>query len=63
LRGFEKVSLDIGESTSVGFNLMRKDLSFWDVVSQNWIVANGTYGIYVGSSSRNIQVQQTVNVG
>lgn len=63
LRGFEKISLDAGGSTTVEFDLMRKDMSFWDVVSQNWIVANGTYGVYVGSSSRDLRVQQTVSMG
>jgi beta-glucosidase len=63
LRGFEKISLDVGGSTMVEFDLMRKDLSYWDVVSQNWIVANGTYGVYVGSSSRNLKLQQTVSFG
>lgn len=63
LRGFEKISLNAGEITTVEFDLMRKDLSYWDVVTQNWILANGTYGIYVGSSSRNFKVQQTVSFG
>jgi beta-glucosidase len=63
LRGFEKISLDVGESTMVNFDLLRKDLSYWDVVSQNWVIANGTYGIYVGSSSRDLRLQQTINVG
>ena len=62
LRGFEKISLNVGESTTVEFDLLRKDLSYWDVVSQNWIVANGTYGVYAGSSSRDLKVQQTVSM-
>jgi beta-glucosidase len=62
LRGFEKVSVDVGGSTIVNFDLLRKDLSYWDVVSQNWVLANGEYGIYIGSSSRDIKVQQTFTV-
>ena len=60
LRGFEKVDLQPGESRSVTFDLLRKDLSYWDVVSQNWVVANGTYTIYVGRSSRDFKLQQTI---
>jgi len=63
LRGFEKVSLNAGESTTVDFDLLRKDLSYWDVVTQNWVMANGTYEIYVGSSSRNLKVRQNVTFG
>jgi Fibronectin type III-like domain len=60
LRGFEKVSLDVGESTVVNFDLLRKDLSYWDVVTQNWVIANGTYIVSVGSSSRDLRVQQSI---
>ena len=63
LRGFEKVSLDPGQSTTVNFDLLRKDLSYWDVVSQNWVIANGTYIVYMGSSSRNLLVQQELVIG
>jgi beta-glucosidase len=63
LRGFEKISLDAEGSTTVEFDLVRKDLSYWDVVSQNWIIANGTYVLYVGSSSRDLKLQQTVSMG
>ena len=63
LRGFEKISMNAGESTTVEFDLLRKDLSYWDVVTQNWVMANGTYTIYVGSSSRNLLVQQNVTLG
>jgi beta-glucosidase len=62
LRGFEKVSIDAGGSTSVNLDLLRKDLSYWDVVSQNWVVANGEYGVYVGSSSRDVKVEQKFNI-
>ena len=63
LRGFEKISLDAGGSTTVEFDLLRKDLSYWDVVTQNWVMANGTYEVYVGGSSRNLKVQQSVSLG
>jgi beta-glucosidase len=62
LRGFEKISLQPGENTTVNFDLLRKDLSYWDVVSQNWVVPNGIYTIYVGRSSRNFLLQQTLDV-
>lgn len=63
LRGFEKISLGVNGSATVNFDIVRKDLSFWDVVSQNWSLENGTYGVYVGSSSRDLKVSQNFTVG
>lgn len=55
LRGFEKVKLAPGEQAAVAFELTRRDLSIWDVVSQSWVVQHGRYVVYVGSSSRDIR--------
>ncbi|EKG22356.1 Glycoside hydrolase family 3 [Macrophomina phaseolina MS6] len=57
LRGFEKVELAAGESQQVTFELMRRDLSVWDVVSQEWSVPSGTFGVHVGFSSRDVQLK------
>lgn len=55
LRGFEKVRLGPGQQADVTFELTRRDLGVWDVVSQSWLVQAGRYGVYVGSSSRDIR--------
>lgn len=60
LRGFDKISLNADESAKVKFDISRKDLSVWDVVSQSWIVQSGDYTIYVGSSSRNLELVDTI---
>lgn len=62
LRGFEKVKLAPGEQAEVSFGLTRRDLSIWDVVSQNWVLQEGEYKIYVGASSRDIRWQGTYTV-
>jgi beta-glucosidase len=62
LRGFEKVHLEQGETQTVGFELMRRDLSYWDIVSQQWVISEGEFTIYVGFSSRNLVCQDTVTV-
>jgi len=54
LRGFEKVSLTPGESSTVVFELTRRDLSTWDTVAQKWSLQKGSYGIFVGGSSRDL---------
>jgi beta-glucosidase-like glycosyl hydrolase len=56
LRGFEKVSVNSNDSTSINFDIKRRDLSVWDVETQSWIVQRGEYTIYVGSSSRKLEL-------
>lgn len=54
LRGFEKVALAAGEIKTVTFALMRKDVSYWDVVSQEWLIPSGELEVMVGTSSRDL---------
>jgi beta-glucosidase len=56
LRGFDKVALEVGESTTVNFELTRRDLSIWDTVQQSWVLQSGKYTVYVGASSRDIRL-------
>jgi beta-glucosidase len=60
LRGFEKVSLDVGERDSVTLPLTRRDLSEWDVVAQKWRLVSGKVGIYVGASLKDVRLQGTL---
>ena len=62
LRGFEKVYLEAGESKTVGFELMRRDLSYWDIISQQWVIPEGEFTFYVGFSSRDIVEAKKVTV-
>ncbi|PTB35142.1 uncharacterized protein TrAFT101_002327 [Trichoderma asperellum] len=55
LRGFDKVFLAPGKSTNVNFELMRRDLSYWSVVSQKWLIPEGEFVISVGFSSRDLK--------
>jgi beta-glucosidase len=59
LRGFQKVNLVAGASSTVTFDIRRKDLSYWDVASQAWKVPAGTFNVYVGASSRDIRLTGT----
>ena len=55
LRNFSKVSLQPGETTTVNMTLSRKDLSYWSVRAQNWILpSEGTFRIWAGRSSRDL---------
>ncbi|KAM6529112.1 hypothetical protein FALCPG4_010060 [Fusarium falciforme] len=63
LRGFDKVFLKKGESKTVEFKLTRRDLSYWDVVEQNWrVTGGGEFTVAVGESSRDLKLTGTFSV-
>ncbi|KAK8052256.1 beta-glucosidase 1 [Apiospora rasikravindrae] len=62
LRGFEKLPLAAGASGTATFALRRRDLSYWDVAQQNWVVPTGAFTISVGASSRDIRQTATLTV-
>lgn len=62
LRGFEKPVLEPGESATVDFELTRRDLSNWDVVAQKWQLQKGDYGVFVGSSSRDLPLTGSLTI-
>ncbi|KKY16468.1 putative beta-d-glucoside glucohydrolase [Diplodia seriata] len=57
LRGFEKIGLAAGESGSVEFVIRRKDASYWDVTSQQWVLPSGRRTVAVGASSRDLRLE------
>lgn len=56
LRGFDKISLAAGETQTVSFELMRRDISYWDIVAQEWVIPSGEFTFSVGFSSRDLRV-------
>lgn len=58
LRAFEKSdTLGVGESVVVQLEVTRKDVSIWDVVSQNWIIPvspTQPFVFWIGDSSANL---------
>lgn len=52
LRGFDKVWLKASQKKSVSFDLMRRDVSYWDVVAQDWRIPAGPFTFKAGFSSR-----------
>ncbi|KZT61640.1 glycoside hydrolase family 3 protein [Calocera cornea HHB12733] len=59
LREFNRVWIKAGERITVSMTLLRKDISIWDVISQSWIIPSGTFTVYIGKSSRDIQLTGT----
>ncbi|KAL4762795.1 beta-glucosidase [Aspergillus foveolatus] len=62
LRGFDKLHLVPGESDIATFELTRRDISYWDVGLQKWVVASGTFEVFVGASSRDIRLTGSFTV-
>jgi beta-glucosidase len=51
LKGFRKVTLRPGQSTTVRFSLNGHDLSYWDDNADGWVLPDGRYQVDVGDSS------------
>jgi beta-glucosidase len=51
LKGFQKVTLQPGQSATVHFTLNGHDLSYWDDQAGGWVLPDGRYQVYVGDSS------------
>ncbi|KAF3047759.1 hypothetical protein E8E12_011618 [Didymella heteroderae] len=62
LRGFEKLYLEPNESKQVYFDLTRRDLSYWNVEEQQWIIPTGSLTFMAGFSSRDLRSQKQVAV-
>lgn len=62
LRGFEKIELAPGETGTVTFTLNARDFSYYNVQLGDFYVEGGAFDILVGSSSRDIRLEDTVTV-
>lgn len=60
LRGFDRIRLDPGMESTFRVDILRRDLSNWDPVIQNWIISEYPKKIYVGSSSRKLHLEATL---
>ena len=58
LVAFSKMKLDPGQTTTVRFKLQPRDLAYYDAHQNGWVSTPGAHRVYVGSSSRDIRVQQ-----
>lgn len=63
LRGFQKINLPPGQSGHLTIKLDARAFQIWNTSSNSWTTAAGTYGVFVGDSSRNLPLHGTVAVG
>jgi beta-glucosidase len=59
LRNFTKIEIEADASQVVSLGLTRKDLSYWSVVQQNWVMPDGPFRLAVGRSSQDLPLQGT----
>ncbi len=52
LKGFERVTLQPGESKTVHFTIGPKELQFWSPATRAWGVEPGDFDLWIGDSSR-----------
>ncbi|MFD0990069.1 glycoside hydrolase family 3 C-terminal domain-containing protein [Mariniflexile jejuense] len=62
LKGFKKVFVKSGTSKKVTILLPAKELAYYNDVKKQWIVESGLYKIKIGSSSRNIKAEISINI-
>ncbi|WP_394494389.1 glycoside hydrolase family 3 C-terminal domain-containing protein [Shewanella sp. ENK2] len=61
LKGFDKIWLKAGETGQVSFTLTQRDLSFWDINSNDWLAEAGKFTVMLGSSVEDIRLQKSFN--
>ena len=58
LRGFSKIRLAAGQvEAGVEFDLVERDRSVWDPTTMAWTAVKGKFGLHVGQSSRDPNMQ------
>jgi beta-glucosidase len=62
LKGFAKVSLEPGEKKAISIKLNRDAFAFYDPDRRQWVVEPGEFEIMVGSSSKDIRLNDALMV-
>ena len=64
LRGFDRLKgVQPGQTATFSADLTRRDLSNWDIESQNWVISQYPKTAYVGASSRNLPLNAPIPIG
>lgn len=62
LRGFEKLSLEPGETKTVCFTLNKRAFACWNTDIHNWVAPTGSYTVIAAASSRDIRCEAQIQV-
>jgi beta-glucosidase len=63
LKGFEKVSLEAGESKPVQIEIPLERLAAWSDETHGWKLSKGPYTFKLGESSRKLLLQSAIEIG
>ncbi len=61
LAAYDRVVISAGKSVNVKLQIPHRQLQYWSTVS-GWTTAKGTRAVYVGSSERNIQLSDKIDI-
>lgn len=59
LKGFDKVFLQPGESKIVNIKLTKRDLSFWNIQTNDWLAESGEFQIMLGAAVDDIRLVES----
>ena len=62
LKGYEKVSLDPGETKTVTMTLDKRSFAWYSTELHDWYAASGEYEILIGASSRDIRLTEEIRL-
>jgi beta-glucosidase len=62
LKAFAKLDLEAGAADTLTFALDRTALAFYDPARPGWVAEPGEFELRIGASSRDIRLQQTIEV-
>jgi beta-glucosidase len=63
LKGFSKTRLlNVNESSILDIEIPLSDFSYWNEETNNWSIENGEYNILIGSSSRDIKLEEKIKI-
>ena len=62
LKGYEKVSLEPGETKTVTMTLDHRSFAWYNTDMKDWYAASGAYDILIGASSRDVRLTKTVQM-
>ncbi len=62
LKAFDKIKLEAGESRTVTLNLNERSFQYWSPAKAGWTADAGTYGLAIGSSSRDMRLNGNIQL-
>jgi beta-glucosidase len=62
LKGFERITLDPGQTIRVEFAVPTRELAYWDIETDGWVVESGPVEMLAGSSSEDIRLTAQVTI-